>query len=284
MPVSDMKSSDIQISDMIVPVGEGVELEVRRIQHSDPQGLVLVFLHESLGSIALWRKFPEQLARATGCDALIYNRQGYGRSTDEILPRPYDYQEKEGAVWLPRLLDKLDIDKVVLIGHSDGASIALIAAGALGSRVKTLITMAGHTYADHLTVAGIEEMTVRYRETDIRERLARYHGHRTDDLFNAWHGIWLDEGFHAAMDFSRWLAAIECPAMIIQGQNDEYGVPEQVTDIAAAIGDSAREFFLEDTGHSPHLEKPDQLLDLVCDFLENENLIKPGENVTKNQN
>ena len=283
MQISDMQISDMRVSEMIVPLGKGVELEVRRIQHPDPQGPVLVFLHESLGSIALWRKFPEQLARATGCDALVYNRQGYGRSTDEILPRPYDYQEKEGAVWLPRLLDRLDIGKVVLIGHSDGASIALIAAGAMGSRVQTLITMAGHTYADHMTVAGIEEMTVRYRETDIRERLARYHGHRTDDLFNAWHGIWLDEGFHAAMDFSRWLAAIECPAMIIQGKNDEYGVPEQVTDIVAAIGTSAREVFLEDTGHSPHLEKTDQLLALVCHFLASENVIKRGENVIKNR-
>ena len=279
MPVSDM-----QVSDSMVALGDGVELEVRRIQHADPQGPVLVFLHESLGSIDLWRRFPEQLAGATGCDALIYNRQGYGRSTDEILPRPYDYQEKEGAVWLPRLLDKLDIEKVVLIGHSDGASIALIAAGAMGSRVQTLITMAGHTYADHMTVAGIKEMMVRYRETDFRERLARYHGHRTDDLFNAWHGVWLDEGFHAAMDFSSWLAAIECPAMIIQGQNDEYGVPAQVTDIAAAIGDCAREVFLEDTGHSPHLEKPDQLLELLCDFLEDHNLIGRGEKVIKNQN
>ena len=245
----------MQTTDMMVAVDEGVELEVRQLLHPDPQGPVLVFLHESLGSIALWRSFPEQLAKATGCNALIYNRQGYGSSTDEALPRPYDYQEKAGAVWLPRLLDKLGIEDVVLIGHSDGASIALIAAGAMGTRVQALITLAGHTYADHLTIAGIEEMTVRYRETDFQERLQRHHGHRTEDLFNAWRGIWLDEGFHAAMDFSRWLAAIECPTMIVQGENDEYGVPDQVTRIAAGITASTREVFLEDTGHSPHLRK-----------------------------
>ena len=257
----------MQIRDRLVPVGEGVELEVRRIQHHDPKGPVLVFLHESLGSIALWRKFPEKLARATGCDALIYNRRGYGHSGDETLPRPYDFQEKEGSIWLPRLLDELGIERVVLIGHSDGGSIALIAAGAMGSRVQALVTMAAHIYADHLTLAGMEEMAIRYRETDIRERLERYHGHRTDDLFNAWQTVWRDEGFHAAMDFSDWLAAIECPAMIIQGENDEYGVPEQVTDIVAGIGASAREVFLEDTGHSPHLEKTDQVVALICDFL-----------------
>ncbi len=251
----------------MVPVGAGVELEVRRIQHHDPKGPVLVFLHESLGSIALWRKFPEKLARATGCDALIYNRRGYGHSTDEVLPRPYDFQEEEGSVWLPRLLDELGIERVVLIGHSDGGSIALITAGAMGSRVQALVTMAAHIYADHLTLAGLEEMAIRYRDTDIRERLERYHGHRTDDLFNAWQTVWRDEGFHAAMDFSGWLAAIECPAMIIQGENDEYGVPEQVTDIVAGIGASAREVFLEGTGHSPHLEKTDQVVALIYDFL-----------------
>jgi len=254
----------------MVPVGDGVELEVRRIQHKEPKGPVLVFLHESLGSIALWRKFPEKLAKATGCDALIYNRQGYGHSFDEELPRPHDYLEVAGHQWLPRLLDTLEIRDVVLIGHSDGGSIALVTAGALGGRVKALVTMAAHIYADHLTLAGIEEMAVRYRETDIRDRLARYHGTRTDDLFNAWQTVWRDEGFQAAMDFSRWLAAIECPAMIIQGENDEYGVPEQVTDIAAGIGANARAVFLEETGHSPHLERTDQVVALICDFLRSE--------------
>ena len=251
----------------MVPVGEGLELEVRRMQHAERQGPVLVFLHESLGSIALWRKFPEKLARETGWDALIYNRQGYGRSSPEVLPRPYDYLEVAGHRWLPRLLDRLEIPEAVLVGHSDGGSISLVAAGAMGSRVKALVTMAAHIYADHLTLAGLEEMAIRYRETDIRERLERYHGRRTDDLFSAWQTVWRDEGFHAAMDFSRWLAAIECPAMIIQGENDEYGVPEQVTDIVAGIGANARAAFLEDAGHSPHLEKADQVAALICDFL-----------------
>ena len=251
----------------MVPIGDGLSLEVRRIRHETPRGPTLVFLHESLGSIALWRRFPERLAKATGFDALIYNRLGYGHSSDETLPRPYDYQEKEGQVWLPRLLDALGIDNVILVGHSDGGSIALIAAGALGARVQALVTMAAHTYADHLTIEGIREMAVRYRETDIREKLQRHHGDRTDDLFYAWQTVWLDEGFHAYLDFSQSLAAIKCPSMIIQGEDDEYGVPEQVTDIVAGIGGAAEAVFMPDTGHSPHLEKPDQVLDLVCDFL-----------------
>ncbi|WP_372981572.1 alpha/beta fold hydrolase [Marinobacter sediminum] len=263
----------MQIRDSIVSLGDGIHVEVRRITHPDPGSPLqsprptLVFLHESLGSIALWRKFPERLAKATGYDALIYNRLGYGSSSDEELPRPYDYQEREGAVILPRLLDELGLDKVVLIGHSDGGSIALIAAGALGERAHALITMAAHTYADQLTIDGITEMMDRYQTTDLRAKLQRYHGARTDDLFQAWHTVWLDEAFDESLDFSDWLAGIQCPSMIIQGEVDEYGVPEQVTDIVAGIGASAQPLFLPDTGHSPHLEKPDQLLEAVCDFL-----------------
>ncbi|MBW0149268.1 alpha/beta fold hydrolase [Marinobacter arenosus] len=262
----------MQIRDTMVALEGGVAVEVRRIRHIDgrrdgEQRPTLVFLHESLGSIALWRRFPERLAKATGFDALIYNRLGYGQSSDEPLPRPYGYQEKEGEVLLPALLDELGIDDVVLIGHSDGGSIALIAAGALGARVRALATMAAHIYADHLTIAGIREMAVRYRETDLRDKLQRYHGDRTDDLFNAWQSVWLDEGFQAYMNFERWLAAIQCPSMIIQGEDDEYGVPEQVTDIVAGIGPTAQAVFLPEVGHSPHLEKPDQVLELICDFL-----------------
>lgn len=258
----------MQIRDSVVPLGDGVSIEVRRILHQDAGGKpTLVFLHESLGSIGLWRKFPEKLAAATGYDALIYNRQGYGQSSDEILPRPYDYQIKAGSVWLPRLLDELGVEDVILVGHSDGGSIALIAAGAMGDRVKGMVTMAAHVYADHLTEAGIREMAVRYRETDIRERLQRHHGHRTDDIFYAWQTVWLDEGFQAFLNFDEWLAATTCPCLIIQGEDDEYGVPDQVTRIVAGIGDQARAVFMPETGHSPHLEKTDQVLEIVYDFL-----------------
>lgn len=257
----------MQVNDMMVLLGEGMTVEARRLRHEKPEGPTLVFLHESLGSIDLWRTFPERLAKATGFDALVYNRLGYGRSSDEPLPRPYDYQVREGATVLPRLLDELNIEKVVLIGHSDGGSIALIAAAALGDRVQGMITMAAHTYADHLTVEGIQAMVSRYRETNLRQKLQRYHGDRTDDLFRAWHTVWLDEDFNASLDFTRWLGRIRCPSMIVQGDADEYGIPEQVTDIVAGIGPSARAVFMPDTGHSPHLQQPERLLDSICDFL-----------------
>lgn len=257
----------MDVSNLAVPLGDGVRVQAQRLRHKNGAGPVLVFLHESLGNIALWKQFPRRLAEATGLDALVYERRGYGASSDEPLPRPYDYLEQEGAVWLPRLLDALEIDEVILVGHSDGGSIALIAAAALGERVRGLVTMAAHTWADHLTLAGIRDMRRRYTEEGIREKLLRHHGERTDQLFYAWQDIWLDEGFHQSMDFKPWLDAVRCPAMIIQGDDDEYGVPEQVTRIVEGIGSRAEPVFMAGTGHSPHLEQPDRVLALVCDFL-----------------
>lgn len=257
----------MNVSDLAVPLGNGVRVQTRRLNHEDGGGPVLVFLHESLGNIALWKQFPHRLAEATGLDALVYERQGYGASSDEPLPRPHDYLEREGAVCLPRLLDALEIEEVVLVGHSDGGSIALIAAAALGKRVKGLVTMAAHTWADHLTLAGIREMRRRYLEEGIREKLLRHHGERTDSLFHAWQDTWLDEGFQQSLDFTPWLGDIRCPAMIIQGDDDEYGVPEQVTRIVEGIGSHATPVFMPETGHSPHIQQPDRVLSLVYDFL-----------------
>ncbi|WP_372971630.1 alpha/beta fold hydrolase [Marinobacter sp.] len=257
----------MNVTDLAVPLGDGVRVQAQRLSQENNGRPVLVFLHESLGNVALWKQFPLRLAEATGLDALVYERRGYGTSSDEPLPRPYDYLEQEGRVWLPRLLDALEIDEVILVGHSDGGSIALVAAAVLGNRVKGLITMAAHTWADHLTLAGIRDMRRRYTEEGIREKLMRYHGGRTDALFHAWQDIWLDEGFQRSLNFASWLDAIQCPAMIIQGEDDEYGVPEQVTRIVEGIGTQARPVFMSETGHSPHLQQPDRVLLLICDFL-----------------
>ncbi|MCL7942398.1 alpha/beta hydrolase [Marinobacter sp. ATCH36] len=257
----------MHVSDLAVPLGDGVTIQAQQLRHLDDGGPVLVFLHESLGNIALWKQFPRRLAEATGLDVLVYERRGYGASSDEPLPRPYDYLEQEGRTWLPRLLDALEIDDVILVGHSDGGSIALITAAVLEKRVKGLITMAAHTWADHLTLAGIRDMGRRYTEQGIREKLIRHHGERTDVLFNAWQGVWLDEGFQRSLNFASWLDAIQCPAMIIQGEDDEYGVPEQVTRIVEGIGSNAIPVFMPETGHAPHLQQPDRVLELMGDFL-----------------
>jgi len=227
----------------------------------------LVFLHEALGHIRMWKRFPEQLAEALGCDALVYERLGYGESSPITLPRADDYLVPEGEQRLGEVIDAAGVQDVILVGHSDGGTIALIGASALGDRVKAVVTAAAHLYADHLTLAGIREAVERYQNSDLPERLARYHGDRTDLLFRAWSETWLRESCHQNMDFSRWLPGIACPALIIQGKDDQYGVPEQVTDICAGIGAHATPLYLDNCGHVPHLEAPEATLQAMAAFL-----------------
>ncbi|MGB0467016.1 MAG: alpha/beta fold hydrolase [Pontibacterium sp.] len=228
----------------------------------------LVFLHEALGHIRMWKQFPERLAELTGCDVLVYERLGYGESSPITLPRADDYLVPEGERRVAEVLDAAGIGSVILVGHSDGGTIALIAAASLGKRVKAIITEAAHLYADELTLKGIREAVKAYKTTDLPQRLARYHGERTDLLFRAWSETWLRESCHQNMNFSAWLAAIHCPALILQGSDDQYGVPEQVEDICMGIGKNATARFLEGCGHVPHLEAPDQTLKVMAQFIE----------------
>ncbi|UTW12776.1 alpha/beta fold hydrolase [Marinobacterium rhizophilum] len=229
----------------------------------------LVLLHEALGCIAMWKDVPQQLAARTGCDVFVYERRGYGGSTPIALPRPGDYLEQEGRDWLARILDSAAITgPVILVGHSDGGSIALVGAAVLGERVLGLVTMAAHIYIDHLTLAGIGEAVARYHApgSDLPARLARYHGERTDLLFRAWHETWARPAY-ATFDLSPWLSDIRCQALIMQGVDDQYGVPEQVSDICAGIGPRAQPLLIPDCGHIPHLEAPQQSLTAIVEFV-----------------
>lgn len=258
----------IQWKDSLVDVGHDVLLSVRLGQHvdQDPLKPVIVFLHEALGCIAMWKNIPEIMAQSTGCDVLVYERLGYGQSTPIELPRDEDYLIHEGEIWLPRLLEKLNLNRVILFGHSDGGSIALIGAGHLPGKVTCVVTEAAHIYIDHLTRKGIEEAVELWETTNLNERLAKYHGERTEVLFRAWHETWLRER-KAPMDFTPWLPRIECAALIIQGEDDQYGVPEQVTDICQGIGARAKPLFLPDCGHIPHFEAKEPLIEAATEFI-----------------
>lgn len=264
----------LRISDYQVALADDVRLAVRHLRHSGADSvadtndqLTLVLLHESLGSIVLWRDFPQQLAEATGADVLVYERRGYGGSSAETLPRPDDYLLQEGAIWLPRLVEALGLANVVLLGHSDGASVALIGAASL-PRPRGLITLAAHVTVDELTIQGIREASQRYRSSDLPQRLARYHGERTEGLFNAWQHTWLRPSFQQSLDLTSWLGAIECPALILQGEQDEYGLPEQVSAIVAGIGAQAQGLFIAEARHTPHLEQPEAVVALVREFMD----------------
>ncbi len=257
----------------------GAALQVRRIRPPAGRartGPVLVFLHEGLGCIAFWRGFPKRLVEATGLEAVVYDRRGYGRSSAVDEPRGADYLHVEAFDHLPRLLDRLGIDAVLPVGHSDGGTIALLFASRHPDRTRAAVTLAAHVFVDPVTLSGIRDTVERYRTGDLRARLAKYHGPNTRWVFHSWADTWLSEGFR------RWnvedrLAAIRCPVLVLQGTDDPYGGPEQVEAIAAGVGGAAQAVMLPDCGHTPHVDAPEATLACVRGFVERWIPPSPGD-------
>jgi pimeloyl-ACP methyl ester carboxylesterase len=233
---------------------------------------VLVFLHEGLGSIAMWRDFPARVVEATGCAALVYSRQGYGRSEPIAEPRPVTYMHDEALVDLPELLDRLDVRRPVLVGHSDGGSIALIHAAASGRPVSGLVLMAPHVMVEDLSVSSIAAAKVAYETTDLRARLGRYHDD-VDSAFWGWNGVWLDPAFRL-WNIEAYLPRIRCPVLALQGVNDEYGTMAQVESITRAVKD-VEVVALERCGHSPHRDRADATLEAIARFVARINSLSP---------
>lgn len=228
----------------------------------------LVFLHEGLGSVALWKRFPAEVVAATGCPALVYSRYGYGKSDKLAAPRKVDYMHREALDVLPEILDQLGIDSPVLIGHSDGASIALIHAGAGKRTVRGVVAMAPHVFVEDVTVKSIAGAGETFRTTDLPERLGRYH----DDVastFRGWNDIWLHP------DFRRWniedyLADIRCPVLLIQGEDDQYGTVAQIDAIAGQVSGPVETVMLPDCAHSPHQSvQKDATIAAIAGFVQN---------------
>ena len=225
----------------------------------------LVFLHEGLGSAALWKRFPEAVAGATGCSALVYSRYGYGKSDPLAEPRTPEYMHHEALEVLPELLDALSIRAPVLIGHSDGASIALIYAGAGKHPLRGVVAMAPHVFVEDLSIASIAQAKVAFETTDLAARLGRYH----DDVvsaFRGWNDIWLHP------DFRRWniesyLSGIQCPVLLLQGEDDQYGTTAQVETIARQVAGSVQTVKLAACGHSPHVDQKEATLRAIVEFV-----------------
>lgn len=227
---------------------------------------VLVFLHDSLGCIRLWRDFPERLAQATGCTALVYDRQGYGESSPfGSINRRLDYLEQEADV-LDRLLAKLQVPQAILFGHSDGGSIALIAAAKYKSRIKAIITEGAHVFVEEVTLAGIREAVKAYHTTDMPQKLQKYHGTKTEAVFRAWTETWLSNDF-SSWNIEHFLPSILCPALIIQGEQDEYGTLAQVEAVVQQAQGPVQQLILPNIGHSPHREAPEQVLEKSAHFI-----------------
>lgn len=227
----------------------------------------LIFLHEGLGSAGLWRDFPATVARATGHPALVYSRYGYGGSDVLGEPRGVDYMHREALQVLPALREQLGIDNPVLIGHSDGASIALIHAGVGTWPVRALVLAAAHVFVEDISVAGIEVAKAAYETTDLPQKLARHHAD-PDKTFFGWNDIWLDPAFRV-WNIESVLPAIECPALVIQGEDDEYGTMGQLAAIRDRAGGPIDTLMLAGCGHSPHRDRPDLTLDAIARFVKN---------------
>jgi pimeloyl-ACP methyl ester carboxylesterase len=242
----------------------GQELECVRIG-ADRPGPTLVFLHEGLGSVALWRDFPQRVADATALPALIYSRAGYGRSTVLTTPRAPRYMHDEALVTLPALLDALDIVDPILIGHSDGASIALIHAGAKTRPVRALVAMAPHVFVENLSIAGIEQAGLAYEGADLRAKLGRHHSD-ADSTFRGWNDVWLSPAFRG-WNIESFLPGITCPLLLIQGRDDEYGTLAQLDAIERQVSGRVERVELFDCRHSPHRDQPEATLAAIVGFV-----------------
>jgi pimeloyl-ACP methyl ester carboxylesterase len=237
------------------------KVEYQRIEAGGPGRPTLVFLHEGLGSLSMWRDFPFAAARAAGCDALVYSRYGYGRSERLAGARETTYMHDEALRALPDLLDQLAVERPILVGHSDGGSIALIHAGGSGRPVAGLVLLAAHVLVEDLSVESIEAARRAYLDGDLRARLARHHDD-VDSTFWGWNRIWLDPAFRS-WNVEEYLPRIDCPVVALQGVEDEYGTPEQLRRIAAGAPD-ADVILLQDCRHSVHRDQPGPAIEAIA--------------------
>jgi pimeloyl-ACP methyl ester carboxylesterase len=243
-------------------VVRGHKLEVQRVAGS---ARTLVFLHEGLGSVAMWRDFPLRAARATGCAAVVYSRYGYGQSDVLQAPHGVDYMHREALEVLPELLAKLEVAEPVLVGHSDGGSIALIHAGTHAS-VAGLVVMAPHVFVEDLSVKSIAEAKTDFETTDLPEKLGRYHADAAK-TFRGWNDIWLHPDFRA-WNIEDSLPRIRCPVLAIQGFDDEYGTMAQLEAIARLTGGPVELLRLANCRHSPHRDQPEVVIEAMSRFVD----------------
>ena len=225
-----------------------------------------MLLHEGLGCVSMWRDWPAVLARATGREVLAYSRYGYGESSPVALPRPLDFMTREAREVLPVVLEEAGLDAPVLVGHSDGGTIALLCAAAGEVRLGGVVTLAAHVFNEPRCIAGVEAARDAFREGSLRAALRRHHGERTDDAFRGWCDAWLDPRFE------RWsieeeLGHVGVELLVVQGRDDAYGTLRQVEVIASRTAGRCRTLVLDDCGHAPHRDQPRATTDAVARFV-----------------
>ena len=247
-----------------LPIGAS-ELEYRMLGPAPDDAPTIVMLHEGLGSVGLWGDFPEKLQAATGCGVFAYSRAGYGASTPVTLPRPLDYMHTEALETLPKLLEQIGFRRGLLLGHSDGASIAAIYAGGVADhRVRAVVMIAPHFVVEDVSVASIAEIKTAYETTELRAKLRRWH-RDVDNAFYGWNGAWLDPKFRD-WDICEYLAYIRVPVAILQGVDDKYGTIRQVEIAREECYCPVDVTIIPGAGHSPHREAPEATLHAITEF------------------
>jgi pimeloyl-ACP methyl ester carboxylesterase len=244
----------------------GHDLEYRLIGPAPSDAPTIVMLHEGLGAAALWGDFPLHLQAATGMGVFVYSRAGYGASSPAVLPRPLDYMSVEALDVLPALLDSIGFKRGLLLGHSDGASIAAIYAGGISDhRVRGLVMIAPHFVVEDVSVASIAGIRRSYETTDLRAKLARWH-RDVDNAFYGWNDAWLHPDFRR-WDIGEYLAYIRIPIAIIQGAEDQYGTIRQIEIAREECYCPVDVTMVSGAGHSPHREVPELTLSVVSEFV-----------------
>ena len=236
------------------------------VPRTGPEQPVIVMLHQGLGSVSQWRDFPEKLGRASNCAVVGYDRYGYGGSDALAGPRAPDFLDREATRALPEVLAALGIDRPILYGHSDGGTIALMYAAAFPDRPLAVVSEAGHIVSEVHAGPGFSEVVAAYETTDLRSKLARHHGEKTESMFYGWADIWRSEAMRNWQMLDK-LPAIRCPLLIVQGENDAHGSAAQVDPIVERASGPVETFWIPHCEHSPHLEKPDLLVPRVAAFL-----------------
>jgi len=244
--------------------GHRLEFHIAEPDDADARKRTMsVLLHEGLGSIAMWKDFPEVLAATIGHPVLVYSRHGHGRSAQLTQPRSVDYMHHEARNVLPELLSQLEIRNPLLIGHSDGASIAVIHAGS-GNAVSGLVLMAPHVFVEDVSIDAIAEAKQAFETTDLEARLGRYHDH-PETMFRGWNDVWLHADFRG-WNIESFLPAIHSPLLVIQGEKDPYGTLAQVDSIERNAGGPVKKLVIPDCGHSPHIDCRNDTVEAIAAF------------------
>ena len=226
----------------------------------------LVFMHEGLGCVRMWKEFPERISERTGCPSFVFSRFGYGNSDQCPTPWKINFMHSQALTLLPRILKQAGIKEYILIGHSDGGSIGIIFAGGLNSKgLKGLITLAAHVFCEQCSVDSIQQAKTNYEHQDLKKALKKYHGQNTDNAFRGWNNAWLNPNF-INWNIEKYLKKIKVPMLAIQGKDDQYGTDKQIAAIESQVN-NIESFLLDNCRHSPHFDQPETVLKIMTKFI-----------------